>query len=224
MSIFYYIFYASYNNIDKYICNYLIITEKLTLSKNKIINKDNMFGTFDFVDKKFNKTPFSFSGSLSYNNNNVRYFQENNAYLFKSENISGIIKVKSQFKKSIVHFDLGYKFSKDTYKDQNSKTILLVTQPYLNTNGKISKNLFWYLNSNLTYYNSTDLTRNLFIISPRLRFSKEKSKWEIFLTGNNILNLNNKTILENNSSPSLYEEKTTSILSGYILIGSKLKF
>ncbi len=223
-SKFSYIFNASYNIKDKSIGNNLINTENLTLSKNKIISKDNMFSTFVFVDKKFNKTPFSFSGSLSYNNNNVRYFQENNAYLFKSENISGIIKVKSQFKKSIIHFDLGYKFSKDTYRDQNSKTILLVTQPYLNTNGKISKNLFWYLNSNLTYYNSTDLTRNLFIISPRLRFSKEKSKWEIYLTGNNILNLNNKAILENNSSPSLYEEKTTSILSGYILIGSKLKF
>ena len=223
-SEFSYIFNASYISKNKSIGNNIINTENVSISTNKIIRQDNMFNTFLFLDKKLKKLPLSFSGSLSYNTNKKEYFQDNNLYHFQNENISSILKVKSQFKKAIFHFDLGFKYSKDNYTDQNSKTYLRITQPYLNTNGKISKNLFWYLNSSLTFYNSTNSTRKLYLISPKLRFIKEKSKWEIYVTGNNILNLNHKTILENNSSPSFYEEKTSATLAGHLLLGGKLKF
>ncbi|EGV43489.1 carboxypeptidase-like regulatory domain-containing protein [Bizionia argentinensis JUB59] len=221
---FSYIFNASYNIKEKSIGDNIINQENVSISRNKIIHQDNFFNSFIFIDKKFKKIPYSFSGSISYNNNSKEYFQDNIAYNFRSENISSIIKVASQFKKSIIHFNIGYKYSKDNFKDQTNKSFLIVSQPYLNLNGKIKKNLFWYINSNYTVYKNQSTERNIFNISPRLRFTKEKSKWEFYLTGNNILNLNNKSIIENNSSPSFIEEKTTSILDGYILLGSKLKF
>ena len=223
-SKFSYIFNASYNIKEESIGNNIINQENLTISKNKNIKKDNNFSALIFLDKKFKKVPFSLSSSLSYNNSNKEYFQNNTAFNFNNQNISSIIKIKSKFKKSIIHINFGYKYSKDIFKDNSNKSKLIVSQPYLNTNGKISKNLYWNLNSNISFYKSLDSERTIYNISPRLRFSKEKSKWNFYLTGNNILNLNNQTIIENNSSPSFSEERNTSILDGYIIFGGKLKF
>ena len=223
-SKFSYIFNASYNIKEESIGNNIINQEDITISKNKNINKDRFFNAFAFFDKRFKKAPFSFSGSLSYNNTNKEYYQDNILANFKNDNISSIIKIKSHFKKSFIHINLGYKYSKDIFRDDTNTSKLVISQPYLNINGKISKNLFWNLNSNVSLYKGLNTTRTIYNIGPRLRFSKEKSKWNFYLTGDNIFNLNNKTIIENNSSPSYSEQKTTSILDGYIVFGSKLKF
>ncbi|WP_299777067.1 carboxypeptidase-like regulatory domain-containing protein [uncultured Formosa sp.] len=218
-----YIFNASYTIKNKSIGNNIINTENVSVSKNKIINKDNMFSTFVFLEKSLNTLPLAFSGSLSYSNTNTDYFQESTSFQYKNENISSIVKLKSNFKNALINFDLGYKFSKTTYNDQDNTSSLQISQPSINLNGKISAHLFWYLESNITSYNNNDLKRNIYNLSPRLRYKKAESKWEFYITGNNILNLDNNTILENNSSPSYYEERTSSILSGYILVGSKFR-
>lgn len=223
-SKFSYIFNVSYNSKERSIGNNIINQENLSISKNKRIKKDNFFNAFIFIDKTLKKTPFSISGSLSFSNITKEYFQENIAYRFNNENISSILKIKSQFKKSFIHLDFGYKYSKDVFIDNFSKSKLVISQPYLNLNGQITKHIYWHFNSNISSYKGLNSERIICNLSPEFRFHKEKSKWNFYITGNNILYLNNQTIIENNSSPSYYEEKSTSILDGYIIFGSKFKF
>lgn len=61
-------------------------------------------------------------------------------------------------------------------------------------------------------------------MSPSLRFAPKKSNWEYSLVGENILNLNNKKIIESTNIPGLTETRTTSILPGNILFRAKYKF
>ncbi len=218
------IFNTSYNFKEKSIDNNIINTNDLTVTKNRITDKDQMFSTFLFFDKEFKKTPFSFSGSVSYNSSEKNYFQNDVISPFKSENISSIIKIKSKFKKSPIHLDFGFKYSKDIYNNNANESILLVRQPYFNLNGNITKELFWNLNSTHTNYHTSNSKRDLFSLSPRLRFSKQKSNWEFNLIGNNILNLSNQNIIENNSSQSYFEQRVTSILDGYVIFGAKMNF
>jgi hypothetical protein len=183
-----------------------------------------MFNTFAFFDKEFKKTPFSVSGSASYGFSEKNSFQENIENTFSNENISGIINIRSKFKQSPLHFGLGYKYSEDTYSNDGNKSKLLVVQPSLNLNGNLTKQLFWNLNSIFTSYSGQNSDRDLFSLSPRIRYSKDKSKWEVYLKGDNILNLNNQTIIENNSTSNFFEQRLTSTLQGYLIFGSKYKF
>ncbi len=223
-SKFSYIFNASYNIKEKSIGNNIINFENFTISKNKIIDKENLFRAFVFWDKQFKKIPFSFSGSTSYSNNEVNYFQDNFTNNFINQNFSTVIKLRSQFKNSFIHIDVGYKYSKDNFKDNSNTSSLKIYQPHININGQLKKHFFWQINTKYTKFDNVNISREVFNISPSLRYSKEKSKWQIYLTGNNILNLNNREIIEANNAPSFREQKTTSILEGYLLIGTKFKF
>ena len=218
------IFNASYNFKEKSIDNNIINSTNVTLSKNRITDKDQMFNTFLFFDKALKKAPFTFSASISFSSTEKNYFLNNVKRPFKNKNISSIFKVRSKFKKSLIHLDFGYKFSRDTYTNIVNKSILLVKQPYFNMKGNITKEIFWDINSTYTNYKSSNNKREIFSLSPRLRFSKHKSNWEFNLIGNNILNLSNQNIIENNSSQSYFEQRTTTILDGYIILGAKLKY
>ncbi len=221
---FSFIFNASYNFKEKSINNNIINSTNLTVSKNRITDQDQMFSTLLFFDKEFKKIPFSFSGSVSYNTTEKNFFESDIISPFKNENISSIIKIKTNFIKSLIHLDFGFKYSKDIYNNSNNESILLVQQPYFNLNGNIIKELFWNLNATYTNYNASNNKRDIFSLSPRLRFSKQKSSWEFNLIGNNILNLSNQNIIENNSGQSYFEQRVTSILDGYIIFGVKLKY
>jgi hypothetical protein len=221
---FSFILNASFNFKEKSINNNIISSTNIISSKNTLTNKNQIFSSFLFFDKELKKKPFLFSGSISFNTSRKNYFQNYSKSTFKNKNISNILKIKSKFKESLIHFDLGYKYSKDIYNNNNTKSILLIRQPYLNLNGNVTKNIFWKLNSTYTDYISSDSKRNLFSLSPSLRFTKPKSNWEFNLIGNNVLNLSNQDIIKNNSSQSYFEQRITSILDGYVVLGAKIKF
>lgn len=223
-SKFSFIFNSSLNIKSKSINNNFFNSPNVSIARSVIIDNDKIFDSFVFIDKEFKNLPLSFSGSLSYGASENDYFLNSNLNQFKNENISHFLKIKSTFKKSLVHFDIGSIYSKDVFYNNDNKSNLSVVKPYLNLNGNFSKELFWNLNSIFASYKSANNQRELFLLSPKLRFQKQNSNWEFHLIGDNILNLKNQTIIENIASASIFEQRLTSILNGYILLGSKLKF
>jgi len=219
-----FIFNASLNVKNKSINNNFLNTNNVSISKNVVIDKDKTFNTFVFFDKEFKGLPLSFSGSLSYGFSEKDYFQNNVKSLFKSENISSHLKINSTFKNSPVYFDIGYKYSKSIFYNNENKSNLLIARPYLNLNGNLSKQWSWNLNSMYNIYRTSNAERDLFSLSPELKFKKNGSNWELRLVGSNILNLTNQNIIENIGSANSLDQRVTSILSGYLILGIKMKF
>jgi len=189
-----------------------------------LIDKYQFFTTFFFLEKGFKSIPFAATSSFSYETSKKNYFLDDINTLFKSQNVSSIISIKSKFKKSFIHFNLGYRFSHDIYNNSGNKSKNFINQPSLLLKGALLSTLSWKLNFQHTKYKTFNNQRKLFSISPEFRFSKTKSNWEYKLTGNNILNLNNQSIIENRSNTNFTEQRISSILSGYILFGAKFKF
>ena len=219
-----FIFNASFNVKNKSINNNFLNTTNVSISKNIVIDKDKTFNTFAFFDKEFKGLPLSFSGSLSYDFSEKDYFQNSVKSIFKNENISSLLKITSTFKNSPVYFDIGYKYSKSVFYNNENKSNLLIAKPYLNLNGNFLKEWSWNLNSMYNIYRTANVERDLFSLSPKLKFKKKGSNWEFSLIGDNIFNLTNQNIIENIGSANVLDQRVTSVLSGYILFGIKANF
>ena len=72
-------------------------------------------------------------------------------------------------------------------------------------------------------FKSSDVQNELFIVSPKIRYVIPKSKFEISIIGNNILNLKNTEQNIVNQNANYFQEKKYKIISGYILLQLKVK-
>ena len=135
-----------------------------------------------------------------------------------------MFEIKSRYKKFPVYFNSGTLVSSDTYNYNNSKSQLNTYQFYCRLNGKIQKNIYWNLNTDYFNFKNESINSDYISISPIIRFSKEKSNFEYSLIGNNILNLENVSVLENYSNSNYSELVRKPVLSGYVLFQLKYKF
>lgn len=221
---FSFIFNASHKINLRSIENNIIATEEVTYLSNAIISGEKSNFIFAFLEKQPKNIPIGFSISASYTNTSKTI--SNNAINvdFKNNLFSGMFETKSRYKEFPIHFNTGLKISNDNYVYNNSKSNLKVHQLYCKLNGKIYENIYWNLNSEYFSYKNADIATNYLNVSPILRFSPEKSKFEYSIIGNNILNLNSKSILENYSNSNYSEFLRKPILSGYVLLNLKYKF
>ena len=135
-----------------------------------------------------------------------------------------MFEIKSRYKEFPVYFSSGVRISNDTYSYNNSKSNLSTHQLYGRLNGKLFKNMYWNLNTDYFNFKNESIQSDYVSISPILRFSKEKSKFEYSIIGNNILNLENISVLENYSNSNFSELVRKPVLSGYVLFQLKYKF
>ncbi|WP_188223908.1 carboxypeptidase-like regulatory domain-containing protein [Aestuariibaculum marinum] len=223
-SLFSYMFNIIYNIKDKALGENIVINQNFSITQSKTTNKDDTFNAFVFIDKTLKEFPLSISSSLSYSWNDKVYFLDDEQANFKQENISGMFKFSSNFKDFIANFNAGIKFSKDNFTNNNTSSRFVLYQPFLNIEGCITKQISWNLESKLSKYTNNKSEQYLRIISPKIRYLSLNSNWEFYISGNDILNLNRPIILDNNSTPTYFEEKRTYILQGYIIFGTKLNF
>ena len=221
---FSFIFNASHTIYVRYINNNLINTENLSITKYKLVDFDKSTSFLIFFEKQLAFAPLAISNSTSFDLSKSEYFQDNAANFFKSQSFGGFIEMSSKFKTSPIHFKLGYKYTFERFSFGSIITNTRREQPYLNLNGNITKSLFWELNNSYKMSVIESNRKGIFYLDPSIRYSKQNSNWEYNLSGYNILNMNTKTILESYSVPGIFEEKTTAILPGYILLGTKYKF
>ena len=219
-----FIFNASHKRNLKSIDNNIISTEDIIYLSNNIITNEKINSVLVFTEKQFKKIPFSFSFSSSYTNLSKTILNNNNPVDFENHLFSGMFEIKSRYKKFPVYFNSGTLVSSDTYNYNNSKSQLNTYQFYCRLNGKIQKNIYWNLNTDYFNFKNESINSDYISISPIIRFSKEKSNFEYSLIGNNILNLENVSVLENYSNSNYSELVRKPVLSGYVIFQLKYKF
>lgn len=203
--------YNYINNQNFNILEYSIIpVEKLTTA---------MF----FFEKKIKNKPLNVNVNIDYNNTEKAFFINNILSGYESNYISNSTNLKSAFKKSPVHFNLGYNYAINFFENNNNKTKQVTFQSYLSINGIVFKNFNWKINTINTIFRTDDSNRKILSISPSLRYSKNE-KWEYYIIGNNILNLKSPEIINNNSDVGYNMQTVTATLAGYLNYGIKYKF
>ena len=221
---FSFIFNASHKRNLKSIENNIITTEEITFLSNSIILGEKFNSVLVFVEKQPSKIPIAFSLSATYTNLSKTILNNNNNVEFENNIFSGMFEIKSRYKEFPVYFKTGLLLSKDNYFYNDSNSNLNSYQIYSKLNGKFLKNIYWNLNSDYFSFQNTSNNSNYLSISPVIRFSKEKSNFEYSLVGNNILNLDNTSILANYSNSNYSELARKPLLSGYALLQIKYKF
>lgn len=188
-----------------------------------IIPEEKLTTAMFFFEKKLKNKPFNLNINIDYNNTKKAFFINNNLSGYESNYISNSINFKSAYKKSPVHFNLGYNYAINFFDNNNNKTKQATFQSYLSINGIVFKNFNWKLSTINTIFTTDDSSRKILSVSPSLRYSKSK-KWEYYIIGNNILNLKSPEIINNNSDVGYNMQTITATLAGYINFGIKYKF
>lgn len=196
----------------------------VTQTNYKLINKDNIANVLLFYKKDFTSIPFSFTNSITFTFSSMEYFQNDVLSLFENRTIGGFIEFSSNFKKSPVHFSSGYRYTFENYFFGAVTSNVDQQQPYINLKGVINNKLIWELDSFYNIFEVDGLDRNIFYINPEIQYSKKSSDWSYSIIGNNILNLNNSTIVENSTVVGSVQQRVTSILQGNLLFNVKYKF
>ena len=80
------------------------------------------------------------------------------------------------------------------------------------------------INNSAEFYNSTNLYQYFFNISPVLSYKPRNNKWSFFIEGNDLLNLNRNSIVENAVYENYFEVKNVSTIGGFIITGLSYKF
>ncbi|WP_445710361.1 carboxypeptidase-like regulatory domain-containing protein [Flavobacterium sp.] len=200
-----------------------INNSNFNISQYKIIPKEELTTVMLFIEEKLKNKPFNLSINIDYNNTKKAFFINNTLSNFESNYISSTFNLKSTFKKSPIHFNLGYNYAINLFNNNNTKTKLTTFQPYLSINGLLFKNLNWKIHSIHSTFKTDNSNRAILNISPTLRYSKSDF-WEFYVSGNNIINLKSTEIISNNSDVGYNMQTITATLAGYINVGIKYNF
>jgi hypothetical protein len=176
-----------------------------------------------FFEKELKNNPFAITNSFSYVLHIKDNYTEDSKNPFSNTSISNYSVVNSRLKKAFINFDLGYKFTYNFFKNTDNNSYITTSESTLNTNGTFLKNFYWKFGFSFVQNRVSGYNSDIFTLSPTIRYSKPKTKWEFFINTNNILDLNNQKMLENKSTSVFFEERITSTLGGYITVGLKYK-
>jgi hypothetical protein len=175
-----------------------------------------------FLEKNIAKS-YSFTNSLSISQTNKIVFTENIGSQYCTKSTSFLAQLSSKYKSFPVNFEAGFIGSNNKYSYGKSNSFLKEKRLFVNFNGKALKNMFW--NFKLIYDEQSTATSNteIYSLNPRIRYNKLKSKWDFSISGNNILNIDNPTRIQNNSTANYFEVIKFSSLAGYVLFEVKYK-
>lgn len=187
-------------------------------------DKDKSINAHLLIDKRLGKIPFTIRLK------NIFFLIEKNNFIngsknkFSSNSLSHNINISSNFRKSLYNFEIGYERKKNNIvnKDINIENRVLLNTPYFNLLVNYNK-LNLTINNSIEFYTSSTTSQKFFNLSPTLNL-KINNKSTFYIEGNNLLNMNKNFIIQNNMYENYFEEKTVSVLGGFIITGLKYKF
>lgn len=179
--------------------------------------------SFIFAEKTFKKVPFTFKSSFSFLENKTVSYIDNIQVKFKTQTFEYYYSMLSRIKKTSFQFELGGQYATSLFFNTTLGNTSSFTNIFLETSFKISKNISFINKLSFNKFESADLQNNLFIVSPRVRYSIPKSKFEISISGNNVLNLKNTEQVTVTQNTNYIQQKVSKIISGYILLNFKVK-
>lgn len=192
----------------------------------------NTIGTFkerylsiissDYKISKYLILKSKFSGLLNKDSN----FIDGNHNLTTVQNFEISQKLSTNFKNSLLQFDIGYILSKGIFEQSFYKTSSNQDNIKfsLGIRGNINKNLLFSTIGDYLIQKTEQNNLENFLIGGHFSYRKEKSNWEYNLRFNNILNLKSFSYINSYTSQLGTDESTTTALQGYIIGGLKIYF
>jgi hypothetical protein len=195
-----------------------------SIFENTINGKSEFSNFMIFYEKNFSTIPFRASYNIDINYSFKEFLTNNEQSFFKSTYISNSFNIRSKFKKSDVHFNLGFLTSNAVYTTNDEPSTTKVHQFSLNCNGMFLKNFFWQTSYSYNKFMVNNTKNVIPILSGSLRYSCQKSNWSYTICAHNVLNLTNSVFVTNTSGAGFAAQLTNVNLAGYISFGAKYKF
>jgi hypothetical protein len=121
----------------------LISGNSFNIYENRISPKQEMSNFILFYQKNFNKIPFTSSFNFDVNYINRDFYINNDLANFKSIYTSYDVQLRSKFKKSPIHFEIGYNYSQTNFDNNDNLSKNEISKVYLNMNGLVIKIYCW---------------------------------------------------------------------------------
>lgn len=188
-------------------------------------NNNRNINSYLLIDKKFGKVTFSIRSKSLFTITETNNFVNSKSNVISSTILSNSISLNSNFEKPLFNFELGYlrRLSFIESRGINTNNKVLLNSPFLNLFFDYEK-ISLTINNSAEFYNSTNLYQYFFNISPVLRYKQGNNKWSFFIEGNDLLNLNRNSIVENAVYENYFEVKNVSTIGGFIITGLSYKF
>lgn len=162
--------------------------------------------------KIFSKT----NASYSIEENKINFLDNTTKTWFVKERAG----IYSRFRKGI-NFSTGIDIEYINFRNSINlvETTSITTKLYLYLNGNFyDKKIIWSFGGEYAFY-KTDLDQTeIFNLKPSLKY-KITNNWELSLTGNNILNIENSNIATNINTTNYIESRISQTLEGYLIFG-----
>lgn len=129
--------------------------------------------------------------------------------------------------KTACNFSTGIEFNYTQYSNSIHALSSSTTRinPYFNLTGYHKEGkIYWGLDLSYKTFKSNSLKRNFFQLDPSINFLSKDKKWNFYLQGKNILNLDSPEISQIISTTSFYEERLSRSLEGYLGLGVNYNF
>lgn len=171
-------------------------------------------------DLKFKRLPFSIKTTLFYLKSiGFSQFDGVNNQV-EIQNLTNRLQLISNFKKSVVQFNIDYNFIRRTL-EQNIADFKNTTQNHqltLSLRGKNSTKLKWDLGLTMDSQDSGFRTNKTFFLNANIQYVFAKD-FKFIFNGNNMLNLNKSKLISTSFNQSFFTESVVSIRRGYVMIG-----
>ncbi len=192
--------------------------------ENAINGKSEFSNFMIFYEKNFSSIPFRASYNLDVKYAFKEFLTNDENSFFKSTYISNSFNIRSKFKKSPVHFNLGFLTSNAVYTTNDQPSTNKVYQFSGNCNGMFLKNFFWQTSYSYNEFVVNSTTNIVPVLSGSLRYSHQKSNWSYTIDAHNLLNLTNPVFVTNTTGAGFAAQLTNVNLAGYVSFGAKYKF
>ena len=171
-------------------------------------------------DLKLNRFPLSIKTTLFYlKSNGLSQFNgfDNET---QTQNFTSRMQLISNFRKSDVQFGIDYNFIQRSIEQSSSsfRNTSQNQQITLSLRGKNKTKLKWDLGFTVDNQNSGYAINSLYFLNANMQYVANKN-WKLFFNGNNMLNLNQSTLLTNTANANFFTTSRVAIRPGYLMLG-----
>lgn len=184
---------------------------------------ENRFNSMLYSEKTLSFIPFSIRASASYSSSSKILFSNNLNQNLKTESTSGYLSFISRLRQTSLQFETGVAVSKDVYKDVLFKSRISILNPFIETSFKISNTISFVNKFSYKKISASTSSNEIYQLSPRLRVNFPKSKVEISVIAQDILNIKNYEQITLTRFDNFTEERISQSLTGYYLLNIKFK-
>ena len=209
--------FASTNTISK--INY---NEMVYLTASSSMNWNSNFSFEQRVSALKSKIKINANYLYSDSYNFINSFENSIKTNFYSIRASS----SSNFKNGLIDFEVGlnYSYRESSYSLFNNHNDMKRISPLLNFNGRIINEFRYFIYNSYEKFKTVNSERSFYDLGFKFMYDKPHSKFNCWIEGVNILNLNNPEIMEISSNSNVFSVDVIKRLSGYMGIGVSYSF